>query len=230
MTSLRDRLGRGEKFLQVALDYTDASSALHLASLLRRELGAEGWLAEAGTPLVKAEGVGVVSLLRSVVDPVPVVADMKTADTGSLEAGLALGHGASITTVLACADDATIAEAARRAHEAGGLVAADLIGVRDPLARAEELEQLGVDIVELHVGIDAQRALGITAVEMRGLVRRLSKKLNAYIAVAGGLNEKTAPEMAAAGASIVIVGGAITKSENPSRVARAIIEKIRPNL
>ncbi len=230
MTSLRDRLGRGEKFLQVALDYTDAGKALYLASLLRRELGAEGWLAEAGTPLVKAEGVEVISLLRSVVDPVPVVADMKTADTGSLEAGLALSHGASITTVLACANDATIAEAARRAHEAGGLVAVDLIGVRDPLARAEELEQLGVDIVELHVGIDAQRALGITAAEMKDLVRRLSKRLNAYIAVAGGLNERTAPEMAAAGASIVIVGGAITRAKDPIQPAKTIIRHLRSRI
>jgi len=213
--------------LQVALDYTSLRDALSLASLLRRELGGEGWLAEAGTPLIKSEGIRSVSLLASVVDPVPVVADMKTADTGELEASLACEHGARIVTVLALAPDETIESAKRAVERCGGLLAADMLGVRDVEGRAEQLASIGVDILELHVGIDVQRRLGVTAAELEKLVSRLASKYNWYVAVAGGLNEQTAPRMAAAGASIVIVGGAITRSRDPVGSARRILEGIR---
>jgi 3-hexulose-6-phosphate synthase len=221
------RLTLKTPLLQVALDYTRLEDALALASRLRREIGSEGWLAEAGTPLIKAEGVRAISLLKSVVEPVPVVADMKTADTGELEASLACEHGASIVTVLALAPDETIESARRAVERCGGLLAADMLGVRDIEGRAEQLASLGVDILELHVGIDVQKKLGVTAAELEKLVSKLSSKYNWHVAVAGGLNEETAPRMAAAGASIVIVGGAITRSRDPVRAARRIIEGIR---
>jgi 3-hexulose-6-phosphate synthase len=213
--------------LQVALDFTDIRDALSLASSLRRELGVEGWFAEAGTPLIKAEGIRSVSLLKSVVDPVPVVADMKTADTGELEAMLACNHGASIVTVLALAPDETIISAKRAIEKCGGLLAADMLGVRNIEERADQLASLGVDILEVHVGIDVQRSLGLTAADLEKVVSKLASKYNWHVAVAGGLNEQTAPRMAAAGASIIIVGGAITRSSNPVESARRILNGIR---
>ncbi len=213
--------------LQVALDFTRLEDAIGLASKLRASLGSEGWLAEAGTPLIKSEGVRAVSLLRAVVDPVPVVADMKTADTGELEVSLACSHGAKIVTVLAAAPNETIESAVRAARRCNALVAVDMLGVRDVEGRAEELYSLGVDIVELHVGIDVQKALGVTAADLERLVSRLASRYDWYVAVAGGLNEETAPRMARAGASIVIVGGAITKSRDPVAAASRILGAVR---
>ncbi|ABM80004.1 hexulose-6-phosphate synthase [Hyperthermus butylicus DSM 5456] len=220
-------LASRQPILQIALDLTSLEDALLLASRLRRGLGDSGWLAEAGTPLIKSEGLRSVSLLARVVDPVPVVADMKTADTGALEAELACKAGASVVTVLGLAPDETIEAAVRTAHNCGMAVAVDMLGVRNVLERVEELEPLGVDIIELHVGIDVQRALGLTAAELRGLVSKIASKFNGVVAVAGGLNESTAPAMIEAGASIAIVGGAITRSRDPVGMAKKILKAIQ---
>jgi len=224
---LLDFIEKERPVLQVALDYTNLGAALRLASALRRELGGNAWVAEAGTPLIKAEGMKAVSLLRASIDPVHVIADTKTADTGGLEVGLAADAGASAATVLACTLNETIEAAIKEAHGRGIALAADLIAVKNIADRAEELESLGVDIIELHVGIDAQKALGMTAGDLVELVRKLSKKLKPYIAVAGGINKHTAPQLAEAGADIIIVGGAITKSTDPVEAAREIIHAIR---
>ena len=218
---------RGEApVLQVALDYTKAEDALLLASRLRCELGPV-FIAEAGTPLVKAEGLRVVSLLDEVVDPAPVLADMKTVDTGALEVELASWAGADAATVLALAPDETIEEAAKEAKRRNIALVADLMGVSDPVKRAEELASLGVDVVEVHVGIDVQRRLGVTAAGMAEIVRRIVERFPGPVAVAGGLNEETAPRMVEAGASIIVVGGAITRSRDPVEAARRIIEAVR---
>jgi 3-hexulose-6-phosphate synthase len=213
--------------LQVALDYTSLADAARTLAAVTRALGDEVFVAEAGTPLVKAEGVGVARVLAAIAAPSPVLVDMKTADTGALEARMAAEAGADATTVLALALDETIEAAASEAHRQGIALVADLIGVRDPVRRAEELASLGVDIVEVHVGIDAQRALGLTAAELRDLVRRVVEVFPGPVAVAGGLNAKTAPAMVEAGASIIVVGGAITRSPSPGEAARAVVEAIR---
>lgn len=224
---LIDFINREKPVLQVALDYTDIEKALHLASMLRRELGHEHWVAEAGTPLIKSFGSISIKLLKASIDPVHVIADTKTADTGALEVGIVADAGASAATVLACTLDETIETAAREAHKKGLALIADLIAVKNIEQRAEELETLGVDIIELHIGIDAQRALGLTAGDLVEIVRRLSKRLKVYIAVAGGINAETAPKLAEAGADIIIVGGAITKSNEPVKTARDILNSIR---
>ncbi len=212
--------------LQVAFDLVDAVDAVALAAELRRELGPV-FIAEAGTPLVKAEGLRSVGLLAAAVKPGPVVADLKTADTGALEAGLAAEAGAWGVTVLALAPDETIEDAVREARRRNIAVIADLIGVRDPVARAEQLASLGVDIVEVHVGIDAQKRLGLTAADMSGIVKRVAERFPGPVAVAGGLRRETAPSMVEAGASIIVVGGAITRAEDPVAAAKAILEAIR---
>lgn len=220
-------LASKQPLLQIALDLTSLEDALFLASQLRRGLGDSGWLAEAGTPLIKSEGLRAATLLSKVVEPVPVVADMKTADTGALEAELACKAGASVMTVLGLVPDETIEAATRAAHKCGMALAVDMLGIRDIVKRVEEVETLGVDIVELHVGIDMQKALGLTAAELRELVSRIASRFNGVVAVAGGLNETTAPAMVEAGASIVIVGSAITKSKDPVGVAKRILELIQ---
>ncbi len=213
--------------LQVALDFTDLVDALRTLMRVKTSLGDTIFVAEAGTPLVKSTGVSVARLLAAVAAPSPVLVDMKTADTGALEARMAAEAGAEATTVLALAPNETIEAAASEAHRQGIALVADLIGVSDPVKRAEELASLGVDIVEVHVGIDAQRALGLTAGELRDLVRRVVERFPGPVAVAGGLNAKTAPAMVEAGASIIVVGGAITRSPEPGEAARAILEAIR---
>ena len=62
-----------------------------------------------------------------------IVADMKIADTGTMEVEMAAKAGASIVCILADADDAVIAEAVRASRLYGTKLMADLINVRDPV-------------------------------------------------------------------------------------------------
>ena len=214
-------------YLQVALDYTRLEDAVRLASIIP----VEKWvILEAGTPLVKSEGARSISLLKSVARGRMVVADLKTMDTGGLEASIAFDSGADITTVLAAAPDETIRSAVEEARKRGKMVMADLIGLPDPLSAIQRLEDLGVDIILFHIGIDVQQARSLTASTRKELVMRLASETGkAKIAVAGGVKPSEAGVLKDAGADIVIIGSAITRSPDPLREIEVFREETRPS-
>lgn len=220
MTSVPGRLGesleRRGRLLQVALDYTSLGDAFGLAMRLPR---VEGVILEAGTPLIKSAGMEAVRILRALPGAHLVAADTKTVDTGALEVGLAADAGADIATVLALAPRETIEEALREAERRGVALYADMIGSQDPVSLASRLREIGVHVALLHIGIDVQRRLGITAGQVPQLVEKVAKAFQGPVAVAGGVKPREARRLAEAGASIVIIGGAITKAADPGAAA-----------
>jgi 3-hexulose-6-phosphate synthase / 6-phospho-3-hexuloisomerase len=219
--------------LQVALDVLELKRALLIA---RESLdGGADWI-EVGTPLIKSEGMQAVRLMRDRFPDTTLVADMKVADTGTLEVEMAAKAGANIVCVLADADDSVIAEALRASRLYGIRIMADLINVRDPVTRAAELEAMGIDILCAHVGID-QQMKGKKSLE---LLASLSNRVQTSLAVAGGIDAAGAADAVLSGADIVIVGGWIVRSadvtgstkkirtsmDNPSR---QIVEKKSPD-
>jgi 3-hexulose-6-phosphate synthase/6-phospho-3-hexuloisomerase len=139
--------------LQVALDLLNAERALAIAKDAVK--GGADWL-EAGTPLIKSEGMDIVRQLREQFPAKTIVADMKTMDTGALETEMAAKAGADVVCLLAASDDSTIRDALKSARKYGVKIMIDLIGVSDTVKRAKELESLGVDYLCIHVGIDEQ--------------------------------------------------------------------------
>lgn len=212
--------------LQVALDLLELPRALTIAE--EAVAGGADWI-EAGTPLIKSEGMAAVRALAGRFPDREIVADMKIADTGTLEVEMAAKAGATIVCVLADADDAVIEEAVRAARLYGVRIMADLISVADPVARGRQLAGLGVDILNCHVGID-QQMLGRSSV---ALVEDLRDAVAIPLAVAGGLDAETAAEAAFHGAAVVIVGGAIVRSADPAaetrRVKAALVSGERPS-
>ena len=83
--------------LQVALDFENLSRAL-LAAREAVEGGAD-WV-EAGTPLIKSEGLDAVRELKKAFPDHLIVADLKVMDTGAFEVEIASKAGADIVTVL----------------------------------------------------------------------------------------------------------------------------------
>jgi 3-hexulose-6-phosphate synthase/6-phospho-3-hexuloisomerase len=191
--------------LQVALDLLDLDRAMQIA----REAvdGGAEWI-EAGTPLIKSEGMQAIRSLREHFPDSVIVADMKVADTGTLEVEMAAKAGANIICILADADDSVITESIRAAQLYGVRIMADLINVNDPVSRAKHLESLGVHIICAHVGID-QQMTGKDSVE---LLITLSGQIHVPLAVAGGIDADRAGEAVRCGAEIVIVGGNIVRS------------------
>lgn len=191
--------------LQVALDFLNLKRAVRAA----RESVAGGvdWI-EVGTPLIKSEGLDSIREIRKIFSGHKIVADMKVMDTGRLEVEAAAKAGADVAIVLGVADDSTIREAVEAGRNYGCEIMADLIDVKDIVKRAKEVESLGVDYICVHLGIDQQ---------MRGLdviseLKKVSRRINTPLAVAGGINSETAMKAVNAGADIIIVGGAITKA------------------
>jgi len=191
--------------LQVALDLLELKRALQIAQ--ESIDGGADWI-EVGTPLIKSEGMSAIRSMRERFPDSVIVADMKIADTGTLEVEMAAKAGASIVCVLADADDTVIEEAVRAARLYGIRLMADLINSRDPVSRACHIESLGVDIICAHVGID-QQMIGRNSIE---LLTTLSGTVKIPLAVAGGIDNESAGEAVRHGADIVIVGGGIVRS------------------
>ncbi len=202
--------------LQVALDLMHRKRALEIAK--EAVDGGADWI-EAGTPLIKSEGVEVLRELKRTFPGHIIVADMKTMDVGAFEVEIAVKAGADVVSVLGLADDATISESVLTARKYGAKVMVDLINVPDKLARAKEVEKLGAGLICLHVGIDEQMRGAASPIE---LVRTISTQISVPLAVAGGITPARIGELVKAGASVLIVGGSIIKNENVEEATRAI--------
>ncbi len=190
--------------LQVALDYIEIERALRLAH--EAVAGGADWI-EAGTPLIKSEGFEAVRKLRSAFPHHVIIADLKTMDAGRIEFEAAANAGATIAVVLAAASDATISQCVEVGYKYGLKTYCDTINIPDEQfsKRVMEISRLGVDFIGVHMPIDDQ---------MRGQdpLARLKAARSATdlpLAVAGGVTSETAPDMIRAGASIIIVGGAL---------------------
>ncbi len=208
--------------LQVALDLLNEDRAIKIAE---ESIKGGADFIEAGTPLIKSEGMNVIRKLREKFPDKKIVADMKIMDTGAFETEMASKAGADIICILGCADNSTIKDALKSARKFGSKLMVDLIGVKDKLKRTQELEKIGIDYICVHIGIDEQM-IGKKPLE---LLKKIVKKTNIPVAVAGGINSETAGEIVKKGASVIIVGGAITKAKNvkkaTEKIKHAIITK-----
>ncbi len=207
-------------FLQVALDLMQLNRAVEIAK--EAVAGGADWV-EVGTPLIKSEGADAVRTLRREFPGKKIVADTKTMDVGAFEVEIMAKAGADIVTVLGLADDATIEEAVMAGRKYGTEIMVDMINVPDRVARSKEVEKLGVAYICLHMGIDTQ---------MRGeeppidILRNIAASVSIPIAVAGGITAENAGLYAEAGATDIIVGGAIIKTGDIKKAAEDIRKSI----
>lgn len=216
--------------MQVALDLVDLPRALQIAEEAVKGILAEtdndiskAWV-EAGTPLIKSEGMNAIRELRKKFPGHTIVADMKTMDAGTTEIEMAAKAGANVIFILGVSPDSCITEAVQAAKKYGVKVGADLISCEDPPKRAAELEKMGVDIINIHVGLD-QQVLGIKPID---IVKAVAKKVTkAIISAAGGINSETAVLAYEAGADIIIVGGSLYKAASPEESARKIMQSLK---
>jgi 3-hexulose-6-phosphate synthase/6-phospho-3-hexuloisomerase len=209
---------KGKPILQVALDLLELKRAVEIAG--EAIAGGADWL-EVGTPLIKSEGMNAIRTLKKTYSN-KIVADMKTIDTGAVEVEMAAKSGADVVIILAVCADSTIEEAIRAARKYGCEVMVDLINSPNPVERAKELEEMGVDYVNVHVGID-QQMVGVNPIDV---LKRVVEEVSVPVAVAGGLDSERAAMCVGMGAEIVIVGSNIVKSRNVTESARRVREAI----
>jgi 3-hexulose-6-phosphate synthase/6-phospho-3-hexuloisomerase len=205
--------------LQVALDEIELARAVQIA---REAVEGGADYIEAGTPLIKSEGMNAVRTLRKAFPGHVIVADMKTMDTGAAEVEMAAKAGAGIVSILGASSDVTVEDALRSARKYGVRLAADLINLPDPAARAVRLQEIGVDIVGVHAGIDQQ----MVGQDPLDVLRAVRKAVSVTVAVAGGLDAVSAAAAVAIGADIVIVGGNIIRSKDVAGAAKTVRDAI----
>ncbi|MBR2255353.1 MAG: orotidine 5'-phosphate decarboxylase [Candidatus Methanomethylophilaceae archaeon] len=204
--------------LQVALDLMQLERAVVIAK--EAVDGGADWI-EVGTPLIKSEGAEAVRRMRREFPGRKVIADAKAMDVGAFEVEIMAKAGADIVTVLGVADDSTIREAVQAGRKYGADIMVDMIMVADRVKRAKEVEAMGASYICLHMGIDSQ---------MRGeeppleVLKKIVESVSIPVAVAGGITAENAGSYVEAGASDVIVGGAILKTED-IRGAAELIKK-----
>ena len=195
--------------LQLALDRLTREECLRIAKETEESID----IIEIGTGVIKEYGMSIIREMRALFPNKLILADMKTCDAGKHEARQAFEAGADITTVMAFSSDLTIKDTLQVAEEMGTQIMIDLLEVhsRDRLA---ELKELGVQLVSLHVGKDKQ-----TEGKFNTALFSLVEGFNFEVAVAGGINLDSLPEIATHHPDIIIAGSSITGAENPASVA-----------
>ncbi len=203
--------------LQVALDFLSLEKALDVAALTKTYVD----IIEAGTPLIKSEGIKVVDTFRKKFHDKQIFADLKIMDTGALEARMAFDSGADMVSVCGQASIETIEEAIKETRKWNKKVVVDLIGSKYCTLRSKELRHLSPDYFCIHTSIDEQ-VKGKKS--FKGL-EEFSRE-NLPFCIAGGISPEDIPLIMPFKPSIVIVGGYITKAENPGEAGRIIKEAI----
>ena len=205
--------------LQFAMDTLTTESALDLAAKAAPYVD----ILELGTPLIKSEGLAVITAVKAAHPDKTVFADLKTMDAGELEADIAFSAGADLVTVLGVAGDSTIAGAVAAATKHGKGVVVDLIGVSDKAARAREVVALGAVFVEMHAGLDEQAEDGYSL----DALLSAGKAAEVPFSVAGGVSADSVEAVQQAGADVAVAGSAIYSASDVAGAAAAIRSAIR---
>ncbi len=138
--------------LQLALDFLRINKALEVAAATQDYVD----IIEAGTPLIKSEGIRVVETLKKNFHVKQVFADLKIMDAGALEAKMAFEAGADMISVCVQASVETIVGAIEETRRQGKKVVVDLIGSRDWLLSSKETKHLSPDFFCIHTALDEQ--------------------------------------------------------------------------
>lgn len=204
--------------LQVAIDLLTTADAIALAEKVAPFID----IIELGTPLIKSEGLRAITAVKAAFPDKLVLADLKTADAGELEADIAFKAGADYVTVLGTSDDATIAGAVKAAKAHGKGIVVDTIGSPDRVKRAKEAVALGAEFVELHAGLDEQAKDGYS---IQVLIDEACQ-VGVPVSIAGGVNVNNISAVKQAGVVVAVAGGAIYSAADPAAAAKALRESL----
>jgi len=210
-------------YLQIAIDIPDLEEVKRVMSLIP---DSDHIIYEVGTPLAKRYGAEVILELREVKPGSFFVLDLKTLDTGNLEARMAADATANAVVISGLAPIQTIVRAVKEAEKTGIYSIIDMLNVEDPVDRLRKIVDAGVkpDVVELHRAIDAEK-VAEPPWKLAGKI----KEFGVLVAVAGGLRPENMEEAVKAGADILVVGRAITRAKDVEGAARRFLNYMKPD-
>lgn len=208
-------------YLQIALDIPDLDLITHVLSQVPKN---DHLIIEAGTPLIKRYGLDVLGKIREIKPDAFIVADLKTLDTGNLEARMASDLTADAVVISGLAPIETIDKAIEEAKKTGIYAVIDMLNVDDPVEVLRQLKTLP-EVVELHRAIDVE-LYGEGSHEAWGAIGAIKELGQILVGVAGGITEDTVQLALDSGADILIVGRAITKSKDVEGACRRFLKAL----
>ncbi len=209
-------------YLQVALDLDNFDDVERIINSLPNR---ERILLEAGTPLLKKFGVGVISKIRELRQDAFIIADLKTLDVGRVEVKIAADETADAVAISGLGTIESIEKAIHEAMKQGIYSILDMMNVENFVEKLQSL-RYKPDIVLLHRNVDLEtmakeRGEAEAEVTEWGNIKQIKEILgkNGLVAVAGGITPDKVEKALTSGASIIIVGRYIIGSRDVRRAA-----------
>jgi 3-hexulose-6-phosphate synthase/6-phospho-3-hexuloisomerase len=222
---MKKNLLDGTPKVQLSLDLQTLADAMPTAEIAVK--AGVDWL-EVGTPLILGEGLHAVAALHKKYPDHPIIADLKTMDAGYLEAEMMYKNGASFVVVMGQAHEHTIREAVRAAKEFDRYVMGDIMLCPDKIAMAKKMEQMGVDVIIIHTGLDERHwEKGKSPLDDLKKVRAAVK---IPLQAVGGLSIDQAAQCPGLGASLVVIGAPLAVADyelKPGADAHQLFETIQ---
>lgn len=211
-------------YLQVALDLDNLDAVKRIMDALPER---ERILIEAGTPLVKKFGVGVVSKIRELRPDAFIIADLKTLDVGRVEVKMAADETADAVAISGLGTVESIEKAIHEAQKQGIYSILDMMNVDNFTEKLKAIKsELKPNIVLLHRNVDLETTLAEKGEDTSnmtewGNIKEIKEILgeNGLVAVAGGITPEKVEEATSKGADIIIAGRYIIGSKDPRRAA-----------
>lgn len=200
-------------YLGIELVFDDWARVEGILNSLPRK---DGIIIKAGAPLIKKYGIEVIQKIHHIRPETTVIADMKSLDTGNLEARMAGDSTADAVAFSGLAAIKTQERFIEEAHKIGVLAYMDNINVDDPLAVISQLSEKP-DIVELQEVPD------------KNLVEKIKKACGgkAQVAVTGEFQQSELARILESGVDIVMVNETITTTGDMSRKASNYLQEMQ---
>ena len=189
---------------------------------------------EIGYPMLITHGLPLVKGLRERFPDVELCLDAKVFHGGTGITTRCFEAGANTVSVLGVAPDPVIRRMVEKAKAYNGKIMCDMAGVRNVAARTAEVDELGVDYVDVPSGfrpeydydIDAHRGSVLSwfnRVNPLDLAKAAKRNLrHAKLAVNTGINESNIREVVALGPELVLVGRGILDAEDRAAAAQRL--------
>ena len=222
-------------YVQVALDAPNIEKQIKVVKQLPKS---DRIIIEIGTPFLKKYGVESIKQIREVAREKFIVADLKTLDVGKLEVDFAFDATADAVVASGLAATASLDKFILEAQRMGIHAFVDTMEVQNPIEKLKSLKQTP-DVVILHRAIDVEQSAAgdishDAAQKARwGLVpkikelykdqKKASGKDRVLVAVAGGIEPRTATYALEQGADILIVGRFIASAKDVEFAMRRIL-------
>jgi bifunctional enzyme Fae/Hps len=219
-------------YLQVALDLDNLDAMERIINDLPEN---ERVLIEAGTPLVKKFGVGVISKIRELRPDAFIIADLKTLDVGRVEVKMSADETADAIAISGLGTIESIMKAIHETQKQGIYSILDMMNVDNFEEKLKELpDDLKPDIVLLHRNVDYETWIKEHGGDVGGMtawgdIKDIKKITGGLVAVAGGITPDNVEDAIDKGADIIIAGRYIIGSRDVRRAAQDFLAHFKPD-